>query len=189
MSMPASRKYQYIEDNAYQTVSSSRTWISQDIFLAMDYFGTITYSYDAENRLQKTCGDTGVGVEYAYDNNGNLLSQTSSFTNAVYEYNQQNRMVRSRVIDDEARTMAKAIPSSYHTNLKMILIVLVGAKCHTIVWRKRKTNEEMHCFFISVLYCLFMSVLHLLFTWGRSTFPSMGAYLARDKVQGGCYWG
>ena len=26
-------------------------------------YGTITYSYDAENRLQKTCGDTGVGVE------------------------------------------------------------------------------------------------------------------------------
>ena len=41
---------------------------------------TITYSYDAENRLQKTCGDTGVGVEYTYDSNGNLLSQTSSFT-------------------------------------------------------------------------------------------------------------
>ena len=43
-------------------------------------YGTITYTYDAENRLVKTCGDTGVGVEYAYDNNGNLLSQTSSFT-------------------------------------------------------------------------------------------------------------
>ena len=69
-------------------------------------YGTITYSYDAENRLVKTCGDTGVGVEYAYDGNGNLLSQASSFTNAVYEYNPQNRMVRSRVIDDEARTIA-----------------------------------------------------------------------------------
>ena len=34
------------------------------------------------------------------------MSQTSSFTNAVYEYNPQNRMVRSRVVDDEARTMA-----------------------------------------------------------------------------------
>ena len=54
----------------------------------------------------KTCGDSGVGVEYAYDSNGNLLSQTSSFTNAVYEYNPQNRMVRSRVVDDEARTIA-----------------------------------------------------------------------------------
>ena len=29
-------------------------------------YGTITYTYDAENRLQKTCGDTGVGVEYQY---------------------------------------------------------------------------------------------------------------------------
>ncbi|MCI6478910.1 MAG: RHS repeat-associated core domain-containing protein [Spirochaetia bacterium] len=34
------------------------------------------------------------------------MSQTSSFTNAVYEYNPQNRMVRSRVVDDEARTIA-----------------------------------------------------------------------------------
>ena len=64
-----------------------------------------TYTYDAENRLVKTCGDTGVGVEYAYDSNGNLLSQTSSFTNAVYEYNPQNRMVRSHVVDDETRTI------------------------------------------------------------------------------------
>ena len=69
-------------------------------------YGTITYSYDAENRLQKTCGDTGVGVEYAYDSNGNLLSQTSSLKHSIYEYNPQNRMVRSRVVDDEARTIA-----------------------------------------------------------------------------------
>ncbi|MBP3416683.1 MAG: RHS repeat protein [Spirochaetaceae bacterium] len=54
----------------------------------------MTYSYDAENRLQKTCGSGGAGVEYTYDSNGNLLSQTSSFTNAVYEYNSQNRMVQ-----------------------------------------------------------------------------------------------
>ena len=54
----------------------------------------------------KTCGNTGVGVEYSYDNNGNLLSQTSSLKHSIYEYNPQNRMVRSRVIDDEARTIA-----------------------------------------------------------------------------------
>ena len=69
-------------------------------------YGTITYSYDAENRLVKTCGNTGVGVEYAYDSNGNLLSQTSSLKHSIYEYNPQNRMVRSRVVDDEARTIA-----------------------------------------------------------------------------------
>ena len=63
-------------------------------------------TYDAENWLVKTCGNTGVGVEYAYDNNGNLLSQTSSLKHSIYEYNPQNRMVRSRVIDDEARTIA-----------------------------------------------------------------------------------
>ena len=37
-------------------------------------------TYDAENRLVKTCGNTGAGVEYTYDSNGNLLAQTSSFT-------------------------------------------------------------------------------------------------------------
>ena len=69
-------------------------------------YGTITYSYDAENRLVKTCGNTGVGVEYRYDRNGNVLSQTSSLKHSIYEYNPQNRMVRSRVVDDEARTIA-----------------------------------------------------------------------------------
>ncbi|MDY4593438.1 MAG: RHS repeat-associated core domain-containing protein, partial [Eubacteriales bacterium] len=69
-------------------------------------YGTITYSYDAENRLVSSGANGRVAVTYRYDSNGNLLSQTSSFTNAVYEYNPQNRMVRSRVIDDEARTMA-----------------------------------------------------------------------------------
>ncbi len=34
------------------------------------------------------------------------MSQTGSLTQSVYEYNHQNRMVRSRVIDDEARTIA-----------------------------------------------------------------------------------
>ena len=34
------------------------------------------------------------------------MSQTGSLTQSVYEYNHQNRMVRSRVVDDEARTIA-----------------------------------------------------------------------------------
>ena len=34
------------------------------------------------------------------------MSQTSSLKHSIYEYNPQNRMVRSRVIDDEARTIA-----------------------------------------------------------------------------------
>ena len=61
-------------------------------------YGTITYSYDEENRLLKTCGVSGDG--------GNLLSQTSSLKHSIYEYNPQNRMVRSRVVDDEVRTIA-----------------------------------------------------------------------------------
>ena len=34
------------------------------------------------------------------------MSQTSSLKHSIYEYNPQNRMVRSRVVDDEARTIA-----------------------------------------------------------------------------------
>ena len=36
------------------------------------------------------------------------MSQTGSLTQSVYEYNHQNRMVRSLVIDDEAKTIASA---------------------------------------------------------------------------------
>ena len=56
--------------------------------------------------MVKTCGSGGAGVEYTYDSNGKLLSQASSLKHSIYEYNPQNRMVRSRVIDDEARTIA-----------------------------------------------------------------------------------
>ena len=65
-----------------------------------------TYTYDAENRLLKTCGSGGVGVEYTYNSNGNLLEEAGAAKTASYEYNPQNRMVRSRVVDDEARTIA-----------------------------------------------------------------------------------
>ena len=60
-------------------------------------YGTITYTYDSENRLVKTCGNTGVGVEYQYDSNGNLLSQTSSLKHSIYEYSPQT--VRFTTID------------------------------------------------------------------------------------------
>ena len=69
-------------------------------------YGTITYSYDEENRLLKTCGVSGDGVEYRYDSNGNLLEEAGAVKTASYEYNLQNRMIRSRVIDNEARTIA-----------------------------------------------------------------------------------
>ena len=55
-------------------------------------------TYDAENRLVKTCGNTGVGVKYTYDSNGNLLSQTSSFYNYGYrDYSPQT--VRFTTVD------------------------------------------------------------------------------------------
>ena len=69
-------------------------------------YGTITYSYDAENRLVSSGANGRVAVTYRYDNNGNLLEEAGAAKTASYEYNPQNRMVRSRVIDDEARTIA-----------------------------------------------------------------------------------
>ena len=69
-------------------------------------YGTITYSYDAENRLVSSGANGRVAVTYRYDSNGNLLEEAGAAKTASYEYNPQNRMVRSRVIDDEARTIA-----------------------------------------------------------------------------------
>lgn len=35
----------------------------------------ILYNCKVEKLFQKTCGDTGAGVEYTYDSNGNLLEE------------------------------------------------------------------------------------------------------------------
>ena len=45
-------------------------------------------TYDAENRLVKTCGDSGVGVEYAYDNNGNFWNKGRVRNSLEYRYRQ-----------------------------------------------------------------------------------------------------
>jgi RHS repeat-associated protein len=55
-------------------------------------WGTISYTYDAENRLIKQ-GD----IVYTYDKDGNLLSEAGLRRKAVYEYNGQNRMTYSQV--------------------------------------------------------------------------------------------
>ena len=69
-------------------------------------YGTITYSYDAENRLVSSGANGRAAVTYRYDSNGNLLEEAGAVKTASYEYNPQNRIVRSRVVDDEARTIA-----------------------------------------------------------------------------------
>ena len=71
-------------------------------------YGTITYSYDAENRLVSSGANGRAAVTYRYDSNGNLLEEAGAVKTASYEYNHQNRMVRSLVIDDESKTIASA---------------------------------------------------------------------------------
>ena len=70
--------------------------------------GTLRYSYDAENRLVSSGANGRAAVTYRYDSNGNLLEEAGAVKTAIYEYNPQNRMVRSLVIDDEAKTIASA---------------------------------------------------------------------------------
>ena len=71
-------------------------------------YGTITYSYDAENRLVSSGANGRAAVTYRYDSNGNLLEEAGAVKTASYEYNHQNRMVRSLVIDNESKTIASA---------------------------------------------------------------------------------
>jgi RHS repeat-associated protein len=55
-------------------------------------WGIIRYGYDAENRLARK-GD----IVYAYDKDGNLLSEKGARREAEYRYGGQNRMEYSRV--------------------------------------------------------------------------------------------
>jgi RHS repeat-associated protein len=57
-------------------------------------WGTITYTYDAENRL-RSMGQT----QYAYDREGNLLSERGVRKTAQYGYNGASRMTLSAVTD------------------------------------------------------------------------------------------
>ncbi|MDR1443262.1 MAG: RHS repeat-associated core domain-containing protein [Treponema sp.] len=55
-------------------------------------WGTITYGYDAENRLIQK-GD----IKLSYDKDGNLLSEEGLRRKAAYGYNGQNRMIYSEI--------------------------------------------------------------------------------------------
>jgi RHS repeat-associated protein len=69
-------------------------------------WGTIAYSYDAENRLIKQ-GD----IVYTYDKDGNLLSETGLRRRAIYQYNGQNRMVYSQITNtvEQSRVTSRYI--------------------------------------------------------------------------------
>jgi RHS repeat-associated protein len=62
-------------------------------------WGTIAYSYDAENRLAMK-GD----IAYTYDRDGNLLSEKGLRREAEYLYSGANRMTWSSVTDHAGRT-------------------------------------------------------------------------------------
>ncbi|GAB1483436.1 hypothetical protein MASR2M78_22520 [Treponema sp.] len=57
-------------------------------------WGTITYQYDAENRLISRGS-----IAYAYDKDGNLLSEAGLRRKATYEYTSRNRMSSSEIVD------------------------------------------------------------------------------------------
>ena len=67
--------------------------------------GTLTYTYDAENKL---VGKN--GVVYSYDKDGNLLTEKGRVTNTTYEYTGSDRM-RSAIILD---SIAKKCTISYY---------------------------------------------------------------------------
>jgi RHS repeat-associated protein len=62
-------------------------------------WGTVAYSYDAENRLARK-GD----IAYTYDRDGNLLSEKGLRREAEYRYSGANRMTWSSVTDHAGRT-------------------------------------------------------------------------------------
>ncbi|MBO7486455.1 MAG: RHS repeat-associated core domain-containing protein, partial [Spirochaetaceae bacterium] len=73
-------------------------------------WGTISYSYDKENRLTES-GELGKSesVKYTYDKNGNLLKENSPRYRKEFEYNAQNRMSLSHVQDfvEDMRNIAE----------------------------------------------------------------------------------
>ena len=62
-------------------------------------WGTITYEYDADNRMLAMGS-----IQYAYDKDGNLISEKSLIKSAIYEYTDTNRMKTSVVSNTVKKT-------------------------------------------------------------------------------------
>jgi YD repeat-containing protein len=67
-------------------------------------WGTIVYTYDAENRLV-TKGD----IRYTWDKDGNLLSEAGMRRRAAYRYNGANRMVYSEILRHDGRSRVGSV--------------------------------------------------------------------------------
>jgi len=57
-----------------------------------DSDGTISYTYDANDRLLSEAGPTSIAT-YTYDDNGNTLSKTEGVETTLYSYDFENRLV------------------------------------------------------------------------------------------------
>ena len=63
-------------------------------------YGTISYTYDAEDHLLFSGANGKTIVKYSYDRNGNLLTRESVLKTVKYTYNSQNRLNSCEVIDN-----------------------------------------------------------------------------------------
>ncbi len=66
-------------------------------------WGTVAYSYDAENRLTHS-GVQGGGTSFTYDANGNLLRKNNGYKAEQFMYNGSNRMIASMSNDNLTKT-------------------------------------------------------------------------------------
>ncbi|MFH2046861.1 MAG: RHS repeat-associated core domain-containing protein [Pseudomonadota bacterium] len=57
-----------------------------------DADGTISYTYDANDRMLSEAGPTSIAT-YTYDDNGNTLSKTEGVDTTLYSYDFENRLV------------------------------------------------------------------------------------------------
>ncbi|MFH2046859.1 MAG: RHS repeat-associated core domain-containing protein [Pseudomonadota bacterium] len=57
-----------------------------------DASGTISYTYDANDRMLSEAGPTSIAT-YTYDDNGNTLSKTEGLDTTLYSYDFENRLV------------------------------------------------------------------------------------------------
>ncbi len=64
-----------------------------NLLTASDNSGTVTYTYDSQDRVQSTTGVWGVGLTYTYNGNGEVTQRTDSLGGAVtYVYDNASRL-------------------------------------------------------------------------------------------------
>jgi RHS repeat-associated protein len=84
----------------------NRTHLSRDVIgLGVPTIDeTITYTYDARDRLQTEVSNVNDITTYTYNDNGDLIAQESEDREATYTYNQRGRMTGAVVTEDSTTT-------------------------------------------------------------------------------------